>query len=60
VPKTSLVLLRLAKAEILPPRLNLVNYQWVYLFIKRINPDILPIADEQIDLERAKVSAAIM
>jgi hypothetical protein len=60
VPKTSLVLPRLAKAEILPPRLKLVNHQWVYSFIKRINPDILPIADEQIDSERAQVSAAMM
>jgi hypothetical protein len=60
VPKTSPILPRLAKAENLPPGLKLVNHQWAYSFIKRIDPGILPIADEQIDSERAKVSAALM
>jgi hypothetical protein len=60
VPKTLAILPRLANAENRPPGLKLVNHQWVYSFIKRIDPNLLPIADEQIESERAKVSAAIM
>lgn len=60
VPKTSAILPRLANAETLPPGLKLVNYQWAYLFIKRIDPKIRPIADEQISSDRATVSAAMM
>jgi hypothetical protein len=60
VPKTSAILPRLAKAQNIPSKLKLVNHQWAYSFIKRIDPSLLPIADEQIESERAKVSAAMM
>jgi hypothetical protein len=60
VPKTSAILPRLANAEILPPGLKLVNHQWAYSFIKRINPKIRPTADDQISSGRATVSAAMM
>jgi hypothetical protein len=50
----------LAKREDWPPGLKLENHQWVYKFIQRIDPDLGPIADEQIDSERATITAAMM
>jgi hypothetical protein len=60
MPKSKSILSRLAKREDWPPGLKLVNHQWAYKFIRRIDPDLRPIADEQIDSERATVTAAMI
>ena len=58
--KSKSILARLAKRENWPPGLKLVNHQWAYDFIWRIDPNLCPIADEQIDSERATVTAAMI
>jgi DDE superfamily endonuclease len=60
IPKSKSILARLAKREDWPPGLKLVNHQWAYDFIQRIDPNLGPIADEQIDCERATVTAAMV
>ena len=60
MPKSKSILTRLANRDNWPPGLKLVNPQWAYKFIQRIDPDLRPIADEQIDSERATVSAAMI
>ncbi|KAJ5364937.1 uncharacterized protein N7496_010650 [Penicillium cataractarum] len=60
LPKTTAVLPRLAKAKNRPPGLKLVNHQWAYSFIKRVDPNLVPVADEQISSERARITAAEM
>jgi len=58
MPPSNSILARLANRQDLPTGLKLVNHQWAYTFIRRIDPNLRPIADEQIDSERATVSAA--
>jgi hypothetical protein len=48
----------LARAKDRPPGLKLVNHQWAYSFIKRVDPNLGPKADEIISSDRARLTAA--